>query len=84
MPLGTLDGTPPPFFRQGPSALSKLVFFSALAVLLMVADRRFQVTQPLRSMVATVLYPLQWVVLRPVVWAEGGGQYFQALDKSQS
>jgi rod shape-determining protein MreC len=28
MPLGTLDRTPPPFFRQGPSALTKLVFFS--------------------------------------------------------
>jgi rod shape-determining protein MreC len=84
MPLGTLDGTPPPFFRQGPSALSKLVFFSALAVLLMVADRRFQVTQPLRSVVATALYPLQWVALRPVIWAQGGGQYFQALGSSQS
>lgn len=84
MPLGTLDGTPPPFFRQGPSALSKLVFFSALAVLLMVADRRFQVTQPLRAVVAAVLYPLQWVALRPVIWAQGGGQYFQALDSSQS
>ena len=35
MPLGTLDGTPPPFFRQGPSALSKLTFFSALALFLM-------------------------------------------------
>jgi rod shape-determining protein MreC len=84
MPLGTLDGTPPPFFRQGPSALSKLVFFSALAALLMVADRRFQVTQPLRSVVATALYPLQWVALRPVIWAQGGGQYFQALGSSQS
>ncbi len=31
MPLGTLDRTPPPFFKQGMSALSKLVFFSALA-----------------------------------------------------
>jgi rod shape-determining protein MreC len=41
MPLGTLDRTPPPFFRQGPSALTKLVFFSALAVFLMVADARF-------------------------------------------
>ena len=42
MPLGTLDGTPPPFFRQGPSALSKLIFFSALALFLMVADARFR------------------------------------------
>lgn len=84
MPLGTLDSTPPPFFRQGPSALSKLVFFSALAVLLMVADVRFHVTQPLRNVVASALYPLQWLALRPVIWAQGGSQYFESLNNSQT
>lgn len=84
MPLGTLDGTPPPFFRQGPSALSKLIFFSALALFLMVADARFHVTQPLRAGLATVLYPVQWLVMRPVVWAEGGGKYFESLTSAQS
>ncbi len=83
MPLGTLDGTPPPFFRQGPSALSKLVLFSALALLLMVADVRFRVTQPLRSVTAGVIYPLQWLMLRPVLWVQGIGQHFQSLDDSQ-
>lgn len=84
MPLGTLDSTPPPFFRQGPSALSKLIFFSALALLLMVADLRFHVTQPLRTVIATVLYPVQWVVLRPIIWGQGGSQYFESLNRSQA
>lgn len=84
MPLGTLDGTPPPFFRQGPSALSKLVFFSALALLLMVADLRFQVIKPLRSVIATALYPVQWLALRPVVWGQVGSQYFESLSQSQT
>lgn len=84
MPLGTLDGTPPPFFRQGPSALSKLVFFSALALFLMVADARFALVQPLRVALATVLYPVQWLVLRPVVWAQDSGKYFEARSTSQS
>ncbi len=84
MPLGTLDSTPPPFFRQGPSALSKLVFFSALALLLMVADLRFRVTQPLRAVIATALYPVQWLVLRPIIWGAGGSQYFESLSHSQS
>ncbi|MDD2926360.1 rod shape-determining protein MreC [Rhodoferax sp.] len=84
MPLGTLDRTPPPFFRQGPSALSKLVFFGVLAVLLMVTDTRFAVTQPLRAAVATLLYPLQWAVLRPVIWLQDGGRYFSALTTSQA
>ena len=83
MPLGTLDGTPPPFFRQGPSALSKLTFFSALALFLMVADARFELARPLRSAVATVLYPVQWLVMRPVLWTQGGAQYFESLKTAQ-
>ncbi|HCY14876.1 MAG: rod shape-determining protein MreC [Curvibacter sp. GWA2_64_110] len=84
MPLGTLDRTPPPFFRQGASAFSKLMVFSALALFLMVADTRFQMTQPLRMAVATALYPVQWLVMRPVLWAEGGSRYFESLQSAQS
>ncbi len=72
MALGTLDRTPPPFFRQGPSSLTKLSFCSALAVFLMVADARFTITQPIRATVATMLYPLQRALLVPVE-AIGGG-----------
>lgn len=84
MPLGTLDSRPPPFFRQGPSALSKWLFFSVLAVFLMVADTRFRVAQPLRATLATIIYPLQWTVMQPIYWAQGAGQYFESLTTSQS
>jgi rod shape-determining protein MreC len=84
MPLGTLDGTPPPFFRQGPSALSKLAFFSALALFLMVADTRFKIVQPLRAALATALYPVQWAVMQPLMWTDKGGQYFQSLEAAQA
>ena len=84
MPLGTLDSTPPPFFRQGPSALSKLTFFSALALFLMVADVRLHVTQPLRASLASVLYPVQWLALRPVLWTQSGEKYFASLQAAQS
>jgi rod shape-determining protein MreC len=84
MPLGTLDRTPPPFFRQGPSALSKLTVFSALALFLMVADTRFKIIQPIRLVVASALYPLQWVALRPVLWAQGVGQYFESISALQA
>lgn len=84
MPLGTLDRTPPPFFRQGPSALSKLVFFSALALFLMVADVRLKVTQPLRLVLAGVLYPAQWLALQPVWLARATGDYFQTLTAAQA
>ena len=83
MPLGTLDGTPPPFFRQGPSARSKLIFFSALALFLMVADTRLKVTEPLRLGMATALQPVQWLAMRPILLAQAGGAYFQSLRAAQ-
>ena len=79
MTLGTLDRTPPPFFRQGPSALTKLVFFSALALFLMVADTRFRITQPIRATAATMLYPLQRALLVPVEALANGRSWFAGL-----
>ncbi len=83
MPLGTLDRTPPPFFKQGPSALSKLIVFSAVALFLMVADLRFQVTAPVRAALATALYPVQWAVLQPVHAVSAAGGYFTSLHHAQ-
>lgn len=83
MPLGTLDRTPPPFFKQGPTALSKLLVFSAIALFLMVADVRFQVTGPLRSALATAIYPVQWAVLQPIQAVVGVGGYFSSLHQAQ-
>jgi rod shape-determining protein MreC len=82
VPLGTLDRTPPPFFRQGISALTKLIFFTALSVFLMVADRRLQLAAPLRSGIAVALGPLQRVLMAPVDLLKGGGDYLQGLDKA--
>lgn len=79
MPLGTLDRTPPPFFRQGPSALSKLVFFSALAIFLMVADARFKWAVPVRAGLAIVLLPAQRALQVPVEMLSGGAEYFRGL-----
>jgi rod shape-determining protein MreC len=84
VPLGTLDRSPPAFFKQGPSAVSKLLFFSALSVLLMVADVRFGVTQPLRAALSVALYPVQWLAMRPQVLAEYSGDYMQARDEAQA
>ena len=84
MPLGTLDRTPPPSFRQGASALSKLMVCSALALFLMVADARFKVTQPLRAAVATALYPVQLVAMGPVRLIRNAGRYFESLQSAQA
>lgn len=83
MPLATLDRTPPPFFKQGPSAFTRLMFFAALAVFLMVADARWQMTQPLRALVATVLHPVQEVLLAPSRWWDGASQYLAGVDEAR-
>lgn len=83
MPLGTLERSAPPFFKQGPSALSRLAVYSALALFLMVADARFQLTGPVRQAVGTVLYPVQWLMLQPVEFASHGAGYFQSLKAAQ-
>ncbi|GAB1388462.1 MAG: hypothetical protein AMXMBFR78_37490 [Rubrivivax sp.] len=80
MPLGTLDRTPPPIFRQGPSALTKLVFFAALALFLMVADGRLRLIAPLRSGLAVALLPVQRALAAPVALAASARDYLGGLE----
>ena len=81
MAFGVLDQDPPPFFRQGASAFSKLIVFSAAAVFLMVADVRFQTLQPARAVLQAVLFPMQWLAQRPGLIA---GEAADFIDKVQS
>jgi rod shape-determining protein MreC len=80
--LGTLDRSPPPFFRQGYSALTKLIFFTALALFLMVADSRFTLVQPMRAAIAAALAPVQRALLVPIDIVLGGSDYLQGLQKA--
>ncbi len=82
--LGTFESTPPPFFRQGYSSLTKLIFFSALSVFLMVADRRLTVIGPLRSTIATALNPAQRALLIPVNWVTTSTDYARNLHDAVS
>jgi rod shape-determining protein MreC len=55
-----------------------------LAFFLMVADSRFKVMQPLRVALAAVLYPAQWLALRPVLLYQGASQYLLSLSSAQA
>jgi rod shape-determining protein MreC len=83
MALDTLERSAPPIFRQGLSATAKLVLLSLLSILLMASDHRFQISQPLRSGIALVLGPLQWLSLQPLRALGGLGAYFGDLEKAQ-
>ena len=84
MSFGTLDRTPPPFFRQGPSALTKLALCSAFALLLMVADARFKLMHPARAALALALQPVQRLLLVPVDAWENAGDYLRGTKRAMA
>jgi len=83
MALDTLDRSPPPFFRVGLAPLTKLIFFSALSLLLMFGDKQLQFTKPLRAGLSTLVLPVQWLVLQPGEALSVIGTYFQSLNQAQ-
>jgi rod shape-determining protein MreC len=82
MALDSLDRSPPPFFRVGFSPLTKLIFFSALSLLLVFGDKQMQFTKPLRAGLSTLVLPVQWLVLQPGEALSALGKYFQNLDQA--
>lgn len=83
MALGSIDHSPPPFFRVGFAPLTKLIFFGALSVCLMFADKQLQFTQPVRAVLSTLILPIQWVVLQPGRAVNAVAAHFQSLDEIQ-
>jgi rod shape-determining protein MreC len=69
--------------RQGPTPRAQLILYSALALFLMVADARFRMTEPVRNVVATVLYPVQWLMLQPVEFFGRSSEYVESLEAAQ-
>jgi len=51
---------------------------------LMVSDERFKITNPLRSTIATVMSPLQWLILQPSHAIGYLGSYFVSLQEARS
>ena len=83
MALDTFERSAPPIFRPGLSATSKMLLLGLLSVMLMAADHRLQISQPLRSGVALVLAPLQWLSLQPGRAVNAAAQYLGNLEDAQ-
>ncbi|MFM0645370.1 rod shape-determining protein MreC [Paraburkholderia bryophila] len=60
-----MEYSPPPLFKQGPSALARLVFFVVLALALLISDARFKTLEIVRGVLGAGLYPLQRAALVP-------------------
>jgi rod shape-determining protein MreC len=73
-----------PLFKQGPSAMARLFFFSVLAFTLLVVDTRFDALRYVRVGLGTVLYPVQRSVLAPTAWVGNFLGYFRSLDRVEA
>jgi rod shape-determining protein MreC len=76
-----MDRSPPPFFKQGPSANARLVFFAMLAVALLFIDARTGVLDAMRQGIGTVLYPLQRTLLLPRDSFSIAGDYLSGVGR---
>lgn len=84
MSLRTLERDAPSQFKHGTAPGTRMLVLSALAIVLMLADVRLKITEPLRQAVSAVLFPLQWAVMQPVHWLDNAHNYFQDLGAAQA
>ncbi|MDB5728243.1 MAG: mreC [Noviherbaspirillum sp.] len=78
-----MEYSPPPLFKQGASARVKVVFFTLIALVLLLADTRLHALATIRQVVGTVLYPLQVAALAPRDAAYMVGDYFSTITSLQ-
>jgi rod shape-determining protein MreC len=60
-----MEYSPPPLFKQGPSAIARLLFFVVLSLALLISDARFKTLEIVRGVLGAGLYPLQRAALVP-------------------
>jgi rod shape-determining protein MreC len=71
-----VEHSPPPFFKTGPTALARLLIFSALSLAFLVADARLNYLASLRQVAAVILYPLQRIAAAPAGIVQRMGDFF--------
>lgn len=78
-----MDRTPPPLFVRGPTPFVRVIFFSMLAILVMVLDARFGYMEPLRRGLQWIAYPIQRVAAVPVALVERVSEFFVSQAQLQ-
>lgn len=71
-----MDHHPPPFFKRGPSSLTRFAFFAMLSIVLMAGDIYQNYLAVLRQGVAVVVSPLQRLANAPSEMADRIGGFF--------
>ena len=64
------------FFNRGPSPLVRLIFFSALSLLLMFVDARFRYLESTRSALSVLIIPIQRLATAPAyLWDQASNLF---------
>ncbi len=71
-----MEHQPPPFFKTGPTPLARLLIYSALSFIFLVADARFHYLDGLRQVAAVLVYPFQRLAAAPAGLARRMGEFF--------
>ena len=71
-----MEHTPPPFFKTGPSPLTRLLIFSLLSLALLIADARFKHLDVIRQIAAVAIYPLQRIAAAPASMVQRASDFF--------
>ena len=79
-----MDYTPPPLFKQGTSAVARLVFYVTIALALLIVDARFDALRAVRQVAATVLNPFERSLRMPVDGLNGASDYLMGLQRALS
>ena len=71
-----MEYSPPPFFKRGPTLVTRLTLFSVLSLVLLFADARFRYMEDIRGLVGAILYPLQELADTPARIGRNVTEYF--------
>ncbi|MGB8337544.1 MAG: rod shape-determining protein MreC [Burkholderiales bacterium] len=75
---------PPPFFNRGPAPLTRLVFFLAISIAVMIADHKMHLLSSLRQSLSVLVYPLQQVAQSPARLVARVSNYFSDQSRLQA
>jgi rod shape-determining protein MreC len=78
-----MEYSPPPFFKRGPSLLTRFTFFSLLSVCLLISDARFNYLQIFRQGIGAMVYPVQRFAAFPGSLASRVGTFFVTQSQLQ-
>jgi rod shape-determining protein MreC len=71
-----MEHSPPPFFKTGPTPFARLLIFSALSLVFLIADARFNYLVTVRQVASVIVYPFQRIAAAPAGIITRIGDFF--------